>query len=278
MSEKKDKYTCFGARIVFKGTDEEGDIFVLEDGNGQLVLSFDTIYEQSRMDVDHPVIPVHDYIRVMLMALAFCQPRTVLVLGLGGGALVRALHHFDDSLSITAVELREMVATIANRYFSLPVSRNINLFITEAGEYMHKRANSEVDIVFVDLYEANEMHPVQKQILFVADCIGVLSEEGWLVFNFHKMPKDNSAFMVYMKQHFPTILVCTVEEGNYILLARRKALEMKLPEYKQNIANLESRLNAPLMTFFYRLSYWKEKPIFMRKSARKSLSNTPIQG
>ena len=251
--------------------DDYGDIYILEDGNGQLVLSFDTIYEQSRMDPARPHSPVHDYIKAMLLVLTFCQPRSVIILGLGGGSLLRALHRLDPALSILTVELREMVAAVANRYFSLPKADRVHVECAEAGEYIHDCADAISDIVFADMYEAHDMHPVQKQIPFLADCIRVLSPEGWLVLNFHKVPNDDSAFMIFLKQHFPTVLVCVVEEGNHVILARKITLKGKLSDYRHKINLLEVTLDAPLMALFYRLSLWREKPIFMRKSVRKKL-------
>ncbi len=91
--------------------DEYGYVTVIENRD-YLILTFDKIYEQSKMLKAAPPMPVHHYIRAMLMALSFTPVEKVLILGLGGGCLVRAVNAYHNKTIMDIVELREVVMSV----------------------------------------------------------------------------------------------------------------------------------------------------------------------
>ena len=272
MNNETDDYHYFGAKIVYKGSDIQGDIYVLDYDNGHRVMCFESIYEQSRMNKRYPDVPIHEYIQAMLLVLAFCQPRSALILGLGAGSLLRALHRINPGMMLEGVDNRALVITVADKYFGLPASDNIKLAISDADQYVSQRARELTDLVFVDLYESYDMPPVQNQLPFVQDCYDSLSEAGWLVFNFHKMPNANSAFILFLKKHCKTLLVCSVKEGNYVLFASKQALPNTLMFYANNIKDIEKSLDVSLLPLYKRLEFLREKHAFLRKSVRKKIN------
>ncbi|MFW8217338.1 spermidine synthase, partial [Klebsiella pneumoniae] len=90
---------------------------------------------QSKMLKSDTCLPIHNYIKAMLMSAAFTSSNTALVLGLGGGSLVRSLYALDSQLTLDVVELRPRVLAIAREYFSLPTSDKITYYINDAGDY-----------------------------------------------------------------------------------------------------------------------------------------------
>lgn len=128
----KDELSQFlGGKVTHRQHDIWGDILVIDHGS-QRVLTFDTIYEQSRMDRNKPAMLVHNYTRAMILGLAFVKPEHVTILGLGGGCLVRAVHALFGEAVLDVVELRQAVVEIAQRYFMLPQAPRIQVTISDA--------------------------------------------------------------------------------------------------------------------------------------------------
>ena len=65
-----DNHLYADGKLVHKASDEFGDILVLDFHNHR-VMTFDSIYEQSRMNKDEPYAPIHEYTKAMLLVLAF---------------------------------------------------------------------------------------------------------------------------------------------------------------------------------------------------------------
>jgi len=77
--------------IVHVARDKLGNILVIDDRKHR-ILSFDSVFEQSKILRSAPHLPVHEYNRAMLLPIAWQEPERVTVLGLGGGALAHGLH------------------------------------------------------------------------------------------------------------------------------------------------------------------------------------------
>lgn len=89
----------------------------------------------------------------LLLLPGFClnqPPKSVLVLGLGGGTLVHLIRHFFPEASITCVELDAEHIRIAKRWFKIP-TKNVSLVHGDAYEYLQsnkERFDWIVDDVF----------------------------------------------------------------------------------------------------------------------------------
>ena len=110
--------------ILCQRQDAFGPITVTDDGTCR-TLAFADHDAQSCCLKTAPQLLQYDYTQAMLLVLLFCQPKRVWLLGLGGGSLATALHHFIPGIHITAVELRPAVIELAYRYFQLPHSKRL---------------------------------------------------------------------------------------------------------------------------------------------------------
>lgn len=218
--------------ILATASDEYGQITVIEN-NIYRVMTFDRICEQSKLQRSDPVIPVHNYIRAMLMAVALKPPLKSLVLGLGGGCLPRSLYARDPQGAIDAVELRPAVIDIARRFFSLPESENIHYYVEDAELFMSRAGAGEYDLIFSDLYAANSMSPLQERESFLHNAARALSPEGWLVLNYPQRPAANGPLMKALQNEFTTLLRCVVPSGNVVVYASNVPLQLNLKELQQ---------------------------------------------
>lgn len=206
-----------GQEVLYSTEDEHGRILVLDDGNYR-ILTFDSIYEQSCMRLSDPHKLVHEYAQLMLLAVAFIEPRQITMLGLGGGSLLRTLHHLLPDCTFNVVELRQAVVDVATRYFALPDDPRVTISVRNALREIARLDSASSDIIFSDLYDAYSMEPAQLHYEFLTECVRVLSEQGWLVINVHRFPDDAPVYFELLSSLFPTVILSTTAE-NTILLA-----------------------------------------------------------
>jgi spermidine synthase len=135
------------------------------------------VMEQSAMDLLRPERLVFAYERLMLAAFALVpEPRSALLLGLGGGAMVRHLAAYLPECEITVVEREPVVRSIARRYFHATRS----VVLADAGEVV-AAARRAFDVVLVDLYDAGGAAETKKR--FWKDCLRALRPGGALGIN-----------------------------------------------------------------------------------------------
>ncbi len=135
------------------------------------------VIEQSAMDLLRPEKLVFGYERLMLAAFALArEPRSALLLGLGGGAMLRHLSAYLPDCAVTVVEREPVVRAIARRYFHLKHA----VVMGDAGEVV-AAARRAFDVVLVDLYDAGGAAETKKR--FWKDCLRALAPGGALGIN-----------------------------------------------------------------------------------------------
>ncbi|HEY9118429.1 MAG TPA: methyltransferase domain-containing protein [Marinobacter sp.] len=226
--------------IVHHVRDALGSILVV-DYRRHRVLTFNTIFEQSKIDRRSPWLPVHEYNRAMLLPVAFGQPRHATVLGLGGGVMASALHHLLPACQVHAVELRQAVLDVAREFFSLPDSDRLRVTISDARNALEQMPDSSTDLILADLYSAERMSPAQAQRQFITQCSRALSAEGWLALNYHRTPDQASPFFRQLKIHFADVLIFRSKSNNTVIYASKRHFEA-LNSRDPLLAELEARL------------------------------------
>jgi spermidine synthase len=113
----------------------------------------------------------------MLAAFALVpEPRSALLLGLGGGAMSRHLAAYLPGCEVTVIEREPVMRAIAQRYFH--VTRSV--VMADAGEVV-AAARRTFDVVLVDLYDAGGAAVTKKR--FWKDCLRALRPGGALGIN-----------------------------------------------------------------------------------------------
>lgn len=224
--------------------DDWGDIFVVEEDNYR-ALKFDEIYEQSKMDVLKTHYPVFEYTKAMLLGVALCPFRDVLLLGLGGGSLVRTLHYLEPDASLTVVEIRPAVIELAFQYFALPVTPSLNVVCQDASYYVCEQS-MQVDLIFSDLFWAMQMNPAQTTINFIEGCHRQLRPHGWLVVNYEQKADIDDELVNVLYRYFEDVLVCYIPNGNAVVLAGSLEKSGGMQGFYQRLPHLEACLNCKM--------------------------------
>lgn len=243
-------------QIIHSGNDAFGNILVI-DYPRYRALSFDSVYEQSAYDVLKPYSLVHEYTRIMMLVAGITEPRHVTLLGLGGGSLLRSLHHCLPHCRFHVVELRPTVYEIAKRYFDIPDDERVQVSIGDASDAVETMQDEETDVILADIYDAHQMHDLQQQRHFVDQCWRSLSPEGWLVINYHRLPDYDSAFFSQLNHRFGKMMVCSGKLSNHVLFAGKSG-QVDIVAAPARLRMMEERLNDRFVPLLKRL-----KPVRM---------------
>ena len=225
--------------------DEYGELIVTDDGRCRM-LAFAHNDEQSRCDKAAPHVLQYEYTQAMLLVLLFCQPKRVLLLGLGGGSLLTALHHTISGIHITAVELRQSVIDLAYRYFYLPRGKRLQVINQNADDYLLQDNQRKSDVIFADLYHAEGVDEVQLRTDFIARCAGQLKSDGWLVLNCWLEHRNDPFLSAALHSHFVDIRTVLTGSRNWVILAGKTASWQTASQLKDKASTLENSLGFSL--------------------------------
>jgi len=115
-----------------------------------------TIGRQSCMELAQPRKLVFGYAHMMLGSLYLMpRPRNILIIGLGGGSLPKALTGLLPQTSIDAVEIDPAVVKVARRYFDFAPSPRIRVFEEDGRTYVRRalREGRSYDLIMLDAYD-----------------------------------------------------------------------------------------------------------------------------
>lgn len=210
--------------IIHYTRDALGGILVI-DYRKHRVMTFDSVFEQSKIDRRRPHLPVHEYSRAMLLPVAFAQPSHVTVLGLGGGVMASALLHLLPGCQVHAVELRRSVLQVAREYFSLPDSPNLTVTVSDARDALGKMPPGSTNLLLADMYSSDRMSPTQAQREFIRQSSRVLSDSGWLTINYHRTPDVDGPFFRQLRGEFAALLLFRSKTNNTVIFASKRPFE-----------------------------------------------------
>jgi len=138
-----EEVSAFSRIRVRRAGDVRALMFVRD--NGQEVI-------QSRVNLAAPHTLVSPYARSMFASYLYQpQPRRVLIVGLGGGAMVRFLTHHEPHVQIDAVEIDPAVVRLADQYFSVRSGGNLRVHTADAVTFVESVAD-RYDMILMDAF------------------------------------------------------------------------------------------------------------------------------
>jgi len=138
----------------------------------------------------NPRQPVGGSVWDLLMLPAFFYPRgairRVLVLGVGGGAVIRQLNHFLELEQVVGVELNPIHLQVAKRFFKVDAA-NVSLVEDDAVAWLKAYKGPKYDLIIDDLFAEAGGQPeraVAADKAWMSLLRRHLSASGALVMNF----------------------------------------------------------------------------------------------
>ena len=148
--------------------------------------------------------------------------RTVLLLGLGGGSVIRSLRRrFGYRGKIKAVDIDPLMISIADNEFGIGIDSRTQIKCCEASSYITKETET-FDLIIVDLFIDNH---VSKEILsdeFWCSLKDRVSPNGYVIFNsMHERYSTTQAIKDEIKKWGFSVKECNyVECYNTVLIAK----------------------------------------------------------
>ncbi|MEY2699482.1 MAG: hypothetical protein RIQ52_237 [Pseudomonadota bacterium] len=243
-----------GGQLVCCWRDSEGLLEVV-DAYGVRSLHFGTAARQSAMCLREPDRVELSYVRAMLTSLAFMPlPRRILMIGLGGGSLAKALLQCCPEVRIRVVEYREQVLEIACQYFDLPQDERLEVVIADGRAHvMHDEADGGYDMLFVDAFSADGMAEFAEAPSFYARCLRLLAPGG--VFAINLWGTQVAAYRLAMnliRECFPagSLRLPVPGKGNVIAFGLTEAaMRVSLAELQARCLHYQGRLGVELLQF-----------------------------
>ena len=147
---------------------------------------FCRIGRQTCQDVKRPDRIVMNYPQMMLGSLFVNpEPKAILIVGLGGGTIPRALEEVVPDAHIDVVEIDPAVVKVARRYFDLGDSSNLNV-IEADGRVQVKRAlrqQRRYDIIMLDAFDHEYIPEHLLTQEFLQEVKALLTPSGVLAAN-----------------------------------------------------------------------------------------------
>jgi len=126
--------------------------FIL-DADGMRHLYFDLASVQSSMRLEEPDVLVTAYAQKMMAFLLFNRaPRHILLIGLGGGSLVKFCHRHLQNTRLTVVEIDPDVVALRECFQIPPDDERLQVILGDGADFV-RRAEWTADILLIDAFD-----------------------------------------------------------------------------------------------------------------------------
>lgn len=207
-------------------------------------LNFDSDLVQSSMRLDAPDELVLEYTRAMMSFLLFePAPAHILMIGLGGGSLVKYCHRHLALTRLTVVEIEQDVIDLRHD-FLVPDDDERLQILREDGARFVSLTDQRFNVILVDGFHADGQPAELCTPAFYRHCARALAPGGLLVVNMQAaQPAFSRMFQRVVKVFHGGVAGIAVDDGdNQVVLAGMPAL---LLAGLQNFAQRWDALGQP---------------------------------
>jgi spermidine synthase len=215
---------------VYEARSEYSHIKVVDYGSQRALLfvdergSADVI--QTLIDLKQPERLQHLYARTMMAGLLYPpETRSVLLVGLGGGALVHFVNRYFPDVRLDVVELDPAVVRVAHDYFGTTENARTRIFVGDGRDFL-QRARERYDLILLDAHlhpgaETDKTgHPLSLQTqAFYRSLHERLQPGGAALFNLIARGEERAYIASICRAFAATELLWTPARGNVIVVA-----------------------------------------------------------
>jgi spermidine synthase len=217
-----------------------------EHDDGSLVL-------QTRVNLAEPDRLVVAYQQGLFASYLFMpEPARALIVGLGGGGMVRFFQRRDAAVEIDAIDIDPVVVEVAQRYFGTVPSETVRL-LTADGYRFIRYSPDLYDVIYQDAFlrpsDETDAAGVQLRIKdapFYAEVRDRMTPQGVVAVNLYPHAKREGD-VAELRRAFPQVYIFRVkDEPNLIAIATLDPRRVELAELRQRAAALDARFASSL--------------------------------
>ena len=241
------------SRIEFETTSEFSHIRVKRQGNVHTLLfvrdNGDEV-EESMVNLKKPYEVLVPYVRFMFTSYLFQpKPQRVLIVGLGGGAMVHFLRHYDPDLTVDVVEIDPAVVSVAGKYFEVHSGGKIDIITADGRKYL-ETTDKRYDVIYLDAFlkpaaetDSTGMPLAMKTVKFYKGLQEKLAPEGLVVFNLNRQP-STEADIRNTRSAFPQGYVFRMQTDNLVVAATLSRERLLPAEVRARAKPVDARFKA----------------------------------
>ncbi len=176
---------------------------------------------QSEMSLKAPNDLALRYTQKMMASLLFMpRPRRIVLIGLGGGSLIKFCYTRLPGTQLTAVELDPDVIAFRDVFRIPPDDARLQILQGDGAEYL-AHADKGIDILLVDAFDKSGFAPALANREFFESAFAKLSGNGVLVVNLAGEKESYAGLIGEAMAVFDDqiIVVPVPDDGNHVLYA-----------------------------------------------------------
>lgn len=225
--------------------------FVIDDGKSRY-LYFNVRLMQSEMSLKAPHDLALRYTQKMMGFLLFHpRPKRIVLIGLGGGSIVKFCHRRLPGVHITAVELDSDVIALRDAFFVPADDERLQVVAGDGAEFI-EQTEKGIDALLVDAFDRTGFAPELARREFFENAFAKLSGNGVLVVNLAG-DKESYAGLIGEVMHVfddQVIVISVPDDGNHILYAfKERHFEPRWRWLHNHAKELRARLGLDFPAF-----------------------------
>lgn len=212
--------------------------------NGQEVI-------ETLIDIKQPQRLLLEYTRYMFLSYAI-KPRQerVLIVGLGGGAMVHFLARFDPQVKVDVVEIDPAIVRAAQDFFGIRTQGNLNIITADAFKYLAE-SQAPYDVIYMDAFlkpaddtDSTGVPLKLKQVRFYQSLARVMKPDGVVMFNLNPHAGTREDVQT-IASAFPQVYAWRLPESTGVVVAASLAAQRdSLATITRRAREADARLRA----------------------------------
>lgn len=228
--------------------------YVVDDGYSR-ALYFSFCFVQSAMRLSQPNSLELAYTRKMMSFVLFApEPRSILMLGLGGGSLAKFCHHHFPRTKITVVEINPDVVAFRDEFKVPPDSERFRVVVGDAALYVASCA-ANFDVIVADAFDKDGFASTLCNREFYFNLRRLLAADGLVVANLAGRREERKVHLKMLGDFFNerTLAIPVGRDDNHIAIAFEKS------DFEPCWQTIRRRAKALSKTFDLDLEKFAEK-------------------
>ncbi|MFT5452071.1 MAG: spermidine synthase, partial [Enterobacterales bacterium] len=181
--------------------------------------------QQSCIDNENPHYLVFSYTKLVMAGLAMQpNPKSILIVGLGGGTLPMSFEKVYPNSKIDSVEVDSSVFNVAKQWFGYTESDNQKTHTIDGRVFVKRqlRNNKKYDLVILDAFNGDYIPEHLMTEEFLSEIKQSLSSEGLLIANtFSRNKLYHNESVTYQKVFGKFYYIHSQRSGNRIIYAKK---------------------------------------------------------
>lgn len=215
---------------------------------------------QGSMRLSQPERLELEYVQQMNLWLLFKpQPAHIVQLGLGAASLTNFCYQHFPAAKVTAVDINPWVISLCHSEFYLPADdERLSVLEMDAWDYVQSpKLAGKLDILQVDLYDAEAQKPALDSLEFYQACANCLNPDGMLTVNLFSNAQQRQRNIARLQECFDAVVwLAEVHQHNLIALAFKKAPVIDFTQLQHRATEISQKYHLDTDNWIQGLYQW----------------------